>query len=376
MALLERELSAAGEERVRVAETDEGVILQPDGPETARSAGLRYVTDARPGIRRERTEEGFDYFTAAGKRIEDERTLGRIQALGIPPAWTRVWICPQANGHIQATGRDAKGRKQYRYHERWRAVRDRTKYDRMLAFGEALPTLRARVEEDLRAPVLSRQRILATTLRLLETTLIRVGNEAYARQNGSFGLTTLHNEHVDVSGATVRFHFRGKSGKEWEVSVRDRRLAQVIRRCQELPGQELFEYRGSDGELHAVSSCDVNAYIRELTGMDFSAKDFRTWAGTVRAFCALADSTDVQSEREAKHRVVEVIKEAAHRLGNTPAVCRRCYVHPAVLDAYLDPATRPLFSACLAADHRVSPLHRDEAGLMCLFRRLNAAAEG
>ncbi len=365
-------------ERDPDAETPQGecggtLILHPDGPETAREAGLRYVSDTRPGIRRERRGDGFVYFKPDGTRVEEERTLERIRSLGIPPAWTDIWICTLPHGHIQATGRDAKHRKQYRYHPRWRAVRDGTKYDRMLAFGEALPHLRERVSEDLGKPGLSREKILATTIRLLEITLIRVGNEEYARENGSYGLTTLHNEHVDVTGSTVHFHFKGKSGKEWQVEVKDRRLARVIQRCQELPGQELFEYPGPDGEIHTVSSSDVNVYLREVTGQDFTAKDFRTWAGTVIAFEELSRLTDADTEREAKHDVVAAIKTVSGRLGNTPAVCRKCYVHPAVLEAYEDPERRPLLAECMAADHSRSPLPREEAALMCLLRCLHEA---
>ena len=370
-------MAAAAERELKTerAESDEcgGTLLHPDGPETAKEAGLRYVTDARPGIRREKHGDGFTYFKPGGERIEEERTLERIRSLGIPPAWTDVWICPLTNGHIQATGRDAKGRKQYRYHPRWRAVRDSNKYDRLLAFGEALPELRRRVNEEFSRPGLSREKILATTIQLLETTLIRVGNEEYARENGSYGLTTLHNEHVDVSGSTVRFHFRGKSGKEWEVAVRDRRLARVIRRCQELPGQELFQYPGEDGELHAISSCDVNSYLRDVTGMDFTAKDFRTWAGTVQAYVELSRLTDADTEREAKHDVVVAIQTVSERLGNTPAVCRKCYVHPALLEAYQDPERRSLLAQCLEADHAGSPLPREEAALLCLLRCLSGA---
>src|SRR2546423_1625725 len=270
----------------------------------AKAAGLRYVSDASPGIRRKRAGKNFSYIGLDGKPIHDQDELHRIRSLGIPPAWTDVWICPQPNGHIQATGRDAKGRKQYRYHPRWRAVRDETKYSRLIAFGEALPTIRARVEHDLGLPGLPREKVLATVVRLLETTLIRVGNEEYARQNRSYGLTTLRNRHVDVRGTELRFHFRGKSGKEHEVALHDRRLARVMRRLQELPGQELFQYVDEDGTRASIDSDDVNAYLREIAGEDFSAKDFRTWAGTVLCAVALRELDAASGEVEAKRNVV------------------------------------------------------------------------
>jgi DNA topoisomerase-1 len=297
-----------------------------------------YVDDTSPGIRRRRSGKGFAFTTPDGQRLKDARELARIKALGIPPAWTDVWICPSPRGHIQATGRDVRGRKQYRYHTRWREVRDETKYHRMIAFALVLPNLRARVDEDLRRPGLPREKVLATVLRLLETTLVRVGNEEYARQNDSFGLTTLRDEHAEIDGSTIRFRFRGKSGKEHEVDVRDRRVARIVQRCQDLPGNELFQYVDEQGQVVKVTSGDVNEYLRSVTGDDFSAKDFRTWAGTVLAARALSELSAFDSAADAKRNVVKAIEEVAKRLGNTRAICKRCYVHPAIIDAYLEGA--------------------------------------
>ena len=300
----------------------------------ARAARLRYVSDTRPGIRRKRAGTGFSYKWPDGSLVHDAETLRRIKALAIPPAWTDVWICPIPNGHLQATGRDAKGRKQYRYHSRWREMRDETKYARMIAFGEALPQIRKRVTHDLALPDLPRDKILATVVRLLETTLIRIGNEEYAKTNRSYGLTTLRNRHVDVSGATIRFQFRGKSGIAHTIDINDRRLARIVAHCKELPGAELFQYVDNDGVRQSVDSGDVNAYLRDITEQDFTAKDFRTWAGTVLAALALSEMEAVDSETQAKKNVVQAIERVAERLGNTPSVCRKCYVHPAVLDGY------------------------------------------
>ncbi len=301
----------------------------------AQEAGLRYVTDTVPGIRRERVDEHFSYSQPDGKIIDDEKVLGRIHALGIPPAWNDVWICTNPHGHIQATGRDAKGRKQYRYHTEWRKIRDETKYDRMLLFGKALPTIRVRVEHDLALRGLPREKVLATLVRLLDTTSIRIGNEEYARENGSFGLTTMHDEHVQVAGATLHFHFRGKSGKEHAIDVRDPQLARIIKKCLDLPGQELFQYVGENQQIHLVESSDVNQYLRQISNQDFTAKDFRTWAGTVIATCSLQDFGEYETQTQAKKNVVHAIEAAAHHLGNTPAICRKSYVHPEVIDAYL-----------------------------------------
>ncbi|XYJ12349.1 DNA topoisomerase IB [Telluria sp. B2] len=307
-----------------------------DPPAAAKAAGLRYVTDHKPGIRRERDGEGFRYIDAKGEPVEDEATLKRIKALVIPPAWTDVWICPQANGHLQATGRDAKGRKQYRYHAKWRNVRDEVKYERMINFGKALPTIRAEVDRALKLPGLPREKVLATIVYLLEATMMRVGNEEYARTNKSFGLTTLRNRHVKVDGSDVEFRFRGKSGVYHKIHVHDRRLARIIRSARDLPGQELFQYIDEDGETHSIDSSDVNDYLRTITGEDYTAKDFRTWSGTVLAALALQEFEKFDSETQAKKNIVRAIESVAERLGNTPSVCRKCYVHPAVLDAYLE----------------------------------------
>jgi DNA topoisomerase-1 len=311
----------------------------------AREVGLRYVSDARPGIRRRRVGKAFSYRGPDGSLVRDRAMLDRIRALAVPPAWTDVWICPRPDGHIQATGRDAKGRKQYRYHPRWREVRDAAKYGRTIAFAESLPAIRDRVDRDMSLPGLSRAKVLAAVVRLLETTFIRVGNAEYARDNRSFGLTTLRDRHARIEGSSVRFRFKGKAGKEHQVGVRDRRLARIVRRCQELPGQELFQYLDADGNVIDVTSGDVNDYLREITGQEFTAKDFRTWGGTVLAAQALraieeqAEEGRAGSERELKRDIVRAVEEVARSLGNTPTVCRQCYVHPAILDAYLDGAT-------------------------------------
>ena len=316
--------------------TDTPPMSDTEGRASARAAGLRYSTDARPGITRRRRGRGFSYRTPDGDVVHDSAVLARIRALAIPPAWTDVWICPDPAGHLQATGRDAKGRKQYRYHERWRSGRDNAKFERLIDFARVLPRVRARCDADLATPGLSREKVLAAVVRLLETTLIRVGNDEYARLNRSFGLTTLKNRHATVSGTQVRFRFRGKSGRQHEVGIRDRRLAAVVRRCQELPGQELFQYVDDDGEIRDVDSDAVNAYLREASGAEFTAKDFRTWAGTVLAYRALRALQPAERDRDQKRNVVEAMRVTAGHLGNTPAVARRSYVHPAVLEAYLD----------------------------------------
>ena len=314
-------------------------VIDTDPVASARAAGLRYVTDSRPGWRRApKRGGGFRYTDADGKPIRATADVARVAHLAIPPAWTDVWICPFPNGHIQATGRDARGRKQYRYHERWREARDATKFERTIAFGDALQRIRAQVDRDLRRPDLGRERVLATVVRLLDTTYIRVGNEEYARENRSFGLTTMRERHVEVEGSKLRFEFRGKSGKQHSVAVADRRVARVVTRLQELPGQQLFQWLDEAGEVHGVESDDVNEYIRAAAGQDFTAKDFRTWAGTVLAAWALQELGEYASQTEAKRHVVEAVEKVARHLGNTPAVCRRCYVHPEVISAHLDGA--------------------------------------
>ncbi len=309
-----------------------------DPAQVAKTAGLRYVNDSMPGIRRKRAGKHFSYIGRDGKPIHDKDEVQRIRALGIPPAWTNVWICPRPNGHIQATGRDARGRKQYRYHQRWREVRDETKYTRMIAFGESLSALRERVTHDLALPGLPHEKVLAAVVWLLDTTAIRVGNEEYARENGSYGLTTLRNHHVDIAGSNIRFHFRGKSGKEHMLTVRNRRLANIIRRCQDLPGHELFQYIDDDGERRTIESSDVNGYLQEATGQNFTAKDFRTWSGTVFATDTLQELGEFETQTEAKKNVAQAIKVAAEHLGNTPTICRKCYVHPEIINAYMDDA--------------------------------------
>lgn len=343
----------------------------PDARAVARDAGLRYATDARPGITRRRSGRGFSYRDADGATIGDRETLARIRALAIPPAWTDVWICPWPNGHLQARGRDARGRKQYRYHARWHQRRGTDKFDRMLAFAEALPRIRRRCDVDLAKPGLSREKVLAAVVRLLELTLIRVGNDEYARLNRSFGLTTLRDRHARVEGTAVRFRFRGKSGQTHEVGLRDRRLAGIVRRCQELPGQDLFQFVDDDGEVRDVASDDVNAYIRDASRGEFTAKDFRTWAGTVLAYRALRALQPSVGDRGAKRNVVEAIRQTADRLGNTPAVARGSYVHPAVLEAYLEGSIRGALVE--AAEEQSTPptsaTPREESAVRALLRQ-------
>jgi DNA topoisomerase-1 len=308
--------------------------LASDSAEAAEEAGLQYVSDERPGYTRRAKDGEFDYLDAQGKQIRDERRLLRIKRLAIPPAWTDVWICPSANGHIQATGRDARRRKQYRYHERWREIRDENKFGRLADFAQALPNIRRRLAGDLKLPGLPRQKVLATVVRLLERTFIRVGNEEYARENKSFGLTTMKNRHVTVKGARLRFRFRGKSGRQHEVDVTDRRIAKIVAKCQDLPGQDLFQYVNGDGDVHDVTSQDVNDYLREITNEDFTAKDFRTWAGTLLAALALNAQESFETKKQAKANIKAAICAVAELLGNTPAICRKCYVHPAIIEAY------------------------------------------
>jgi DNA topoisomerase I len=305
----------------------------------AKTAGLRYVNDHDPGIRRVSSGKSFRYQADDKRRITDQSTLWRIKRLAIPPAWTKVWICPRSDGHIQATGRDARGRKQYRYHSDWRAVRDETKYERMIAFAEALPRIRSRVARDLARRGLGRNKILATIVRLLETTLVRVGNEEYAKANGSVGLSTMQDRHVKIDRGTLHFSFRGKSGKHHRIDLHDARLAEIVRRSQDLPGQELFQYVDESGGQRKIRSEDVNAYLREIAGEEFSAKDFRTWAGTVLAAIALAQFEQFETKARAKKNLVAAVEQVAQRLGNTPAVCRKCYIHPVVLERYLSGAT-------------------------------------
>ncbi|PYJ90674.1 MAG: DNA topoisomerase I [Verrucomicrobia bacterium] len=305
-----------------------------DSAEAAEEAGLHYVSDDRPGYTRRANNGEFEYLDTEGKTIGDEQRLLRIKRLAIPPAWTDVWICPSPSGHIQATGRDARGRKQYRYHDRWRELRDENKFDRLAAFAKALPNIRRRIAKDLKLPGLPRRKVLATVVRLLERTFIRIGNEEYARENKSFGLTTMQDRHVTVKGDRLRFRFRGKSGRAHEVDMTDRRIAKIVSKCQDLPGQDLFQYI-DDGEVRDVASQDVNDYLREITNENFTAKDFRTWAGTVLAAIALNAQGEFETKKQAKANVKTAVCAVAQLLGNTPAICRKCYVHPAIVEAYL-----------------------------------------
>jgi DNA topoisomerase-1 len=342
-------------------------VIHDPAAESAQEAGLVYTSDLETGIRRVRKGKGFIYFGPDGKPVGDPSTLDRIRSLAIPPAWKNVWISTRSRGHLQATGRDARGRKQHRYHPRWREVRDADKFGRMAGFARVLPRIRGRVSRDLRRNGLPREKVVATIVRLLETTFARVGNEEYARQNRSFGLTTLRDRHVKVTGATVRFLFSGKSGREVQVGVTDRRVARVIKKCEELPGQLLFQYAGEDGERRAVTSDDVNEYIREASGEDYTAKDFRTWAATVLAACALRELAGFESEAQAKHNVVAAIDTVAHKLGHTRAICRRAYVHPAVIDSYLNGT----LENALNGNQTKLPmrLRADEVAVLALLKR-------
>jgi DNA topoisomerase I len=312
-----------------------GAVLVVDPADSAEEAGLRYVSDDRPGYSRKANGNNFEYFDTEGKRIRDEQRLLRIKRLAVPPAWTHVWICPSPNGHLQASGRDARRRKQYRYHERWREVRDENKFARLADFAKALPQIRKRVQHDIKLPGLPREKVLATVVRLLERTFIRIGNDEYARQNKSFGLTTIKDRHVTVRGAHLRFRFRGKSGRQHEVDMRDGQVAKIVSKLQDLRGQELFQYINENGEIRDVRSQDVNDYLREITNEDFSAKDFRTWAGTLLSALALNVQGGFETKGQAKANIKTAICAVAELLGNTPAICRRCYVHPAVVEAYL-----------------------------------------
>jgi DNA topoisomerase-1 len=364
--------------RARGNATGGGVTLSPDpGPgaarkaveaaESATEAGLVYQADDEPGIRRVRKSKHFQYLDPDGKRVRDPAVMERIRSLAIPPAWEEVWISARPRGHLQATGRDARGRKQHRYHPRWRETRDADKFDRVAGFGRVLPRIRRRVARDLGRDGLPKEKVVATIVRLLEMTYVRVGNEEYARENKSFGLTTLRNRHVDVRGASVRFLFKGKSGVEVAAGLTDRRVAGVIKRCEELPGQNLFQYVDAEGERRTVTSDDVNEYLREVSGGDFTAKDFRTWAGTLLAACALRDAAGFDSETEARKKVVEAIDSVARKLGHTRAVCRRSYVHPVVIDTYMEGTIESALGIAMAK--RPSRLSADEAAVLSLLRR-------
>jgi DNA topoisomerase-1 len=310
-------------------EWDQILITAPE--EAAEAANLRYISDNTPGITRRRRGRGFAYLDAKGRAISDPARREHFKALAIPPAWTEVWICPRPNGHIQATGRDEKGRKQYIYHPEWEVIRNETKFNRLLLFGEALPQLWTQVDKDLRRHGVVRERVLAAVVRLLGETFIRVGNEEYARQNGSYGLTTMRQDHIDVNGATLHFEFRGKSGQQHRVNVKDPRVARIVKQCQELPGYELFQYLDEGGQQRTVDSADVNEYLRAATGQDFTAKDFRTWGGTVEAVRAFYEVGSAESEKQADKNIVQTMKRVSAQLGNTATICRKYYVHPAVI---------------------------------------------
>ncbi|MDE4915760.1 DNA topoisomerase IB [Methylobacterium sp. 092160098-2] len=344
----------------------------------AAEAGLVYVDDGRPGLSRRRSGSGFRYLDAKGAPVRDKAKLARIRALAIPPAYTDVWICPRSNGHIQATGRDAKGRKQYRYHPDFRQAREANKFSRIMAFADALPGIRRRVDADMKRPGLPREKVLATVVHLLETTLIRVGNDDYARTNKSYGLTTLRDPHVRIAGSALSFRFKGKSGKIWDVSLKDRRVARIVKACQDLPGQELFQYLDPDGTQRDVTSSDVNAYLREITGEDFTAKDFRTWAGTVLAALALREFESFDSEAGAKRNIRAAIESVAGRLGNTPTICRKCYIHPQILDCYLEGDLLLQVKGAVESElsEDLSRLRPEEAAVLGLLQaRLSAAGD-
>ena len=348
--------------------SDVHTIVDPQ--DAAESAGLRYVSDSRPGIRRRKSGKGFGYRRADGSKVDEAEVVRRIKSLAIPPAWTNVWICPFADGHIQATGRDARGRKQYRYHTRFREVRESTKYEHMVAFTEALPALRAKVREHMAMRGLPREKVLATVVHLLEITLIRVGNDEYAKHNSSYGLTTLKNRHVAIDGNEVRFRFTGKSGKQWSLGVKDPRIAKIVRACQELPGQELLQYIDDEGDPQDVTSNDVNAYLKEITGKDITAKDFRTWAGTVLAAMALSEMASFDNAAQAKRNLRSAIEKVAARLGNTPTICRKCYVHPEVLSSYMDGNLLLEIKSELECDLRdaLAGLKPEEAAVLAMLR--------
>jgi DNA topoisomerase-1 len=345
-----------------------------DPKDAAESAGLLYVSDEEPGIRRKKVGKGFTFIKPGGAKVQDEATLKRIRSLVIPPAWTDVWICAKANGHIQATGRDAKGRKQYRYHPAFREVRESTKYEHMMEFAQGLPAIRKTVSEHMSLRGLPREKVLATVVHLLETTLIRVGNSDYAKQNKSYGLTTLRDPHVKVEGAELRFQFKGKSGKTWRLQVKDKRVARIVKACQDLPGQDLFQYLDETGERQTVTSADVNAYLKEITGRDITAKDFRTWAGTVLAAMALAEFESFDTEAKAKKNVRAAIERVSSQLGNTPTICRKCYVHPEVFTSYLEGALLLKIRDEVEAELRedLAGLRPEEAAVLTLLEaRLN-----
>ena len=351
-------------------------IAALDPTVAAQRAQVRYVHDSMPGITRHEARNGFDYRLPDGSLVRDIATLKRIRKLAIPPAWTDVWICRDPNGHLQATGRDQRGRKQYRYHPRWREVRDDAKYGKLLIFARVLPLIRTRVDEDLKRPGLPRERVLAAVVRLIELTLFRVGNSEYAKKNKSFGLTTLRDRHVRIHGSHIRLSFRGKSGNRYESDINDRRLARIVKGCRDLPGYELFQYLDDEGHQHAVGSEEVNAYLREITGEDVTAKDFRTWAGTQLAAKALKGFRDLDSEAKRKKAIVRAVENVAAHLGNTPAICRRCYIHPAIFDGYIEGTLLEMLANKTAAylKKNIDNMSAEEAAVTA-FLRLRLAAD-
>jgi len=362
--------------QLRLAATSNHV---PEAKEFARAAGLTYVSDAGPGIARKGTSlKNFSYLSPTGRKVADPATLRRIRSLAIPPAWKNVWICPAETGHIQATGIDARGRKQYRYHTRWRSTRDETKFHRMIAFGKALPNIRKITGKHLKQKGLPREKVLATLVQLLEKTLIRVGNAEYARSNKSFGLTTILDDHVTVKGNRVHFEFRGKSGVDHSIDLDDSALARIVKNCQDLPGQELFAYVDPSGKSVDVTSNDVNAYLKEITGEDFTAKDFRTWNATVLAAKALQEVSTFDSQAQAKKNVLHAVEEVAKRLGNTRSVCRKCYIHPAVIDAYMDGSLLDTLAQRARVEMKnIKSLRPEEAAILAFLQeRLRREAAG
>ena len=342
----------------------------------AKSAGLVYVCDDRAGIRRVGSSKNPRYVSADNRPVTDKIILARIKRLAIPPAWTEVWICPKQNGHLQATGRDARGRKQYRYHPHWRQVRDENKYNRMLEFARSLPKIRKRIEADLKKAGLPREKVLAAVIKILETGLIRVGNDEYARSNKSFGLTTMQDRHVDVNGGTIRFQFRGKSGKFHQIDIRDHRLAKIVSHCQAIPGQELFQYVDERGKPRDITSTDVNEYLREITRSDFTAKDFRTWGGTVLAAMALQEFEKFDTKTQAKKNLMRAIEAVAQRLGNTPAICRKCYIHPEIMNAYLEGTMLETFKNRAEQQLRnIAGLSAEEAAVLAFLQKRLAAEQ-
>jgi len=363
---------AARKKKVTAAQEAAGAdvsLLEALARADARDAGLVYVSDADAGITRQRHGKGFSYRDPRGRKISDRELIARIRQLAIPPAWEEVWIAPSSRGHIQATGRDARGRKQYRYHEKWRAARDANKFDHVLEFADRLPTMRARVAADMGARSLSREKVLASIVYLLENTLVRVGNESYARDNKSFGLTTLRDRHVKIDGGSLRFAFAGKGGKEWKLKLSDRRVAKIVRACQELPGQHLFQYVDEEGQRQKIGSADLNAYLKEISGVEATAKDFRTWAGTVLAAMALAEFEAFDSEAAAKRNLRQAIKLVARQLGNTPTICRKCYIHPEILAHYLEGTLiETLEQRIKAAMKRQAKLKPEESAVLAILR--------